>query len=68
MADSRPSNGISMTYATSAPATSGGQPGSPVRFALFFLASWWSDGSHVECLQHCSYLIDSINYRQETKY
>jgi hypothetical protein len=31
---SRPSNGISMTYATSAPATSGGNPGSPVCFSL----------------------------------
>jgi hypothetical protein len=29
---SKPSNGLSMTYATSAPATSGGTPGSPVRF------------------------------------
>jgi hypothetical protein len=34
--DSKPSNGLSMTYATAAPATSGGQPGSPVRvFSLF---------------------------------
>lgn len=35
MSSSKPSNGLSMTYATSAPATSGGQPGSPVRFAYF---------------------------------
>lgn len=32
MASSRPSNGLSMTYATAAPATAGGQAGSPVSF------------------------------------
>jgi hypothetical protein len=35
---SKPSNGLSMTYATSAPATSGGQPGSPVRFSCVCVA------------------------------
>jgi hypothetical protein len=50
MADSRPSNGISMTYATSAPATSGGQPGSPVRFAHFF----WRRGGVTAAMSNVS--------------
>lgn len=39
MENSKPSNGLSMTYATSAPATAGGQAGSPVRM-IAMLASW----------------------------
>jgi hypothetical protein len=34
METSKPSNGLSMTYATSAPATAGGQAGSPVRMIV----------------------------------
>jgi hypothetical protein len=57
--DSKPSNGLSMTYATAAPATSGGQPGAPVRFLpiLRLLVAWHL---HVEVSNSCSYLIDSI--------
>jgi hypothetical protein len=41
METSKPSNGLSMTYATSAPATAGGQPGSPVRIRMIMMLAFW---------------------------
>jgi hypothetical protein len=60
--DSKLSNGLSMTYATAAPATSGAQPGSPVRFYSSF-AVLVASRLLVEFSNFCSYLIDSIIIR-----
>lgn len=62
---SRLSNGFSMTYATAAPATAGGQAGSPVRESVFASRTrWWPKASQpAVCFPFCAsapYLIDSI--------
>ena len=64
--DSKPSNGLSMTYATAAPATAGGQPGAPVRL-LFWHLLVKARRLLRRVSNFCSYLIDSIlNRRNES--
>ena len=59
MASSKPSNGLSMTYATSAPATAGGQAGSPVRSASSLVVVLPQGHAALSRSNFVSYLIDS---------
>lgn len=59
MASSKPSNGLSMTYATSAPATAGGQAGSPVRPAFLLVGVLSQGRAALSRSNFVSYLIDS---------
>lgn len=59
MESSKPSNGLSMTYATSAPATAGGQAGSPVRPASSIVGVVARACPALSRSKFVSYLIDS---------